>query len=315
MEIRENSRLALTMKWVRTYYSPELGWTIDGKYASEDDVVKLISLACKQFDLETVKNAIVYCRENWKLDIAKETRLSMNRKVMAYETALTNNEDVDKFIADDVLENAAFYCLLGELYDNKGDVLFANYWYQKSALLGYPEGEGKLGLSYHRGYGMTFDDLNDDDIEMTIHMRSDKQALFWLQKAMDDGWDDASRYIGQVKDDMAELERMNNRTLDEMIKDAMQGLGSEQLLLATMYEYGDEEKGVPVDYEEAVYWYEKSLYGITGKYDVCLTIADILENKICDKKRALRYYRKAYLMDNATVLDDSREKLASKLSL
>ena len=56
-------------------------------------------------------------------------------------------------------------------------------------------------------------------------------------------------------------------------------------------EKGDEEKGIPVDYEEAVRWYDKALYGIRiPRESVCKIIADILENKIKDKKRALRYY-------------------------
>lgn len=314
MEIREDSRLALTMKWNLTHYAPEIGWTIDSKYASEDDVVNLICKAYKQFDFETVKKAINYCKENWKKDITSEMRRNMNEKVVSFENALANNEDITPYIADDNQENAAFYCLLGELYDNKGDVLFANYWYQKSALLGYPEGEGKLGLSYHRGYGMTADDLNDDYIKAAIHMRSDKQAIFWLQKALNDGWKDAPRYIKQVHEYMSELEKKENRSLDEIIKDAAQGLGPEQMLLATMYEYGNKEKGIPVNYEEAVYWYEMSLYGAVCECDVCLTIADILENRICDKKRALKYYRMAYLMDNVTFNDNGREKLAAKIT-
>ncbi|MBR2214337.1 MAG: sel1 repeat family protein [Selenomonadaceae bacterium] len=315
MEIRENSKLALTMKWALTHYAPETGWTIDGKYASEQDVVNLISMAYKQFDMEVVKKAIAYFRENWTVNISKETRHGMNKKIMDYEVALADNKDTAEFTSGYAFENAPFYCLLGELYDNKGDVQYANYWYQKSALLGFPEGEGKLGLSYHRGYGMTADDLNDDDIEMAIHMRSDKQALFWLQKAQNDGWEEASRYIDQVKDAMAEQKKKENRTLDEMIKDAAQGIGLEQIELADAYENGDDAKGIPIYHEEAVYWYDKSLYGvIVHEYSTCLLIADILENKICDKKRALKYYRKAYLMDNVIVPDDERQKLLDKIN-
>ena len=313
MEIREDSRLALTMKWALTHYAPEIGWTIDGKHASEDDVVKLISKAYKQFDTEIVKSAIAYCRENWNVNLSKETRHGMNKRVIEYEIALSNNKDTADFTMENTFENAHFYCLLGELYDNKGDVQYANYWYQRSALLGFPEGEGKLGISYHRGYGMTADDLNDADIEMAIHMRSDKQALFWLRKAQNDGWEEAARYIEQVKEDMDEQEKKENRTLDEMIEDAAHGSGTEQMLLASLYEYGDDAKGIPVDYEEAVYWYDRSLYGVVGECDVCLLIADILENKIGDKKRALTYYRRAYLMDNVIISDDERQKMSNKI--
>ncbi|MCR5767258.1 MAG: hypothetical protein K6G45_02060 [Lachnospiraceae bacterium] len=315
MEIRDNSPLALTMKWALTHYTNEAGWIIDGRYASEKEVVELISMAFKQFSSATVKKAIEYLRENWGEHITKETRHSMNKKIMAFETALSNNEDVSAFIADEERANAALYCLLGELYDNKSDVLLANYWYQKSAMLGYPEGEGKLGQSYHRGYGMTADDFygNDCNMEMIMHMRSDEQALFWLQKALDDGWTDAVKCIEQVKEDVAELEKMKNLSLDEMIKEANQGWGPQQMDLADAYENGDESKGIPVDYEKAVYWYKKSLYGIVIEYDICQLIAEILENKIGDKKRALRYYRKAYLVDNVTVLDDGRQKLESKI--
>ena len=174
MEIRDNSPLALTMKWACTHYTIEVGWTIDGRYASEKEVVELISMAFKQFSSDTVKNAVEYFRENWGENITKETRYSMNKKIMAFETALLNNEDVAAFIANEKKDNAALYCLLGELYANKGDVLLANYWYQKSAMLGYPEGEGELGLSYHRGYGMTADDFygDDCDMEMIMHLQS-----------------------------------------------------------------------------------------------------------------------------------------------
>ena len=315
MEIRDNSPLALTMKWACTHYTIEVGWTIDGRYASEKEVVELISMAFKQFSSDTVKNAVVYFRENWGENITKETRYSMNKKKMAFETALLNNEDVAAFIDSEEKDNAALYCLLGELYANKGDVLLANYWYQKSAMLGYPEGEGELGLSYHRGYGMTADDFygDDCDMEMIMHMRSDEQALFWLQKALDDGWANAVKCIEQVKEEMAEFEKMRNLSLDEMIEEAKQGWGLQQMDLAYAYENGDESKGIPVDYEKAVYWYKKSLYGVVIEYDVCRTIAEIMENKIGDKKRALRYYRKAYLMDNGTVLDDGRQKLENKI--
>ena len=85
MEIREDSRLALTMKWALTHYAPEIGWTIDGKYASEDDVVKLISMAYRQFDMEIVRRAIAYCKENWTVDISKETRHIMNKKVRHHQ--------------------------------------------------------------------------------------------------------------------------------------------------------------------------------------------------------------------------------------
>ena len=135
-----------------------------------------------------------------------------------------------------------------------------------------------------------------------------------MQKAQNDGWEEAARYIEQVKVDMAEREKKDNRTLDEMIEDATHGLGIEQIELADAYENGDEAKGIPIDHEKAVYWYNKSLYGvIVHEYSTCLLIADILENKIGDKKRALKYYRKAYLMDNVIVPDDERQQLARKV--
>ena len=315
MEIREGSKLALTMKWAATHYSSEIGWTIDGRYASDDEVIKLISEAFKQFDTKTVKKAVAYCKDNWKLDISQKQRFDMNKKVIAYETALENNEDVTSFIVGESPDDAPFYCLLGRLYDNKSDVPFANYWYQKSALLGYPEGEGRLGLSYHRGYGLTADDLDDEHIEIALHMRSDKQALFWLQKALADGWEDAFRYIAQVNESIAEREKQENRTLDEMIQDAKDGWGPQQIELADAYESGDEAKGIPIDHEEAVYWYNQSLYGsVVHEYSVCLLIADILENKINDKNRALKFYRKAYIMDNVSVPDDERKKLGDKIN-
>lgn len=313
LEIRENSKLALTMKWAATHYSSEIGWTIDGRYASNDEVTKLISDAFKQFDDKTVKKAIAYCEANWKHNLSREQRFEMHKKVMEYETALENNDDVTSFNTDEESENAPFYCLLGRLYDNKSDVQFANYWYQKSALLGYPEGEGRLGLSYHRGYGMTADDLDDEHIEIALHMRSDKQSLFWLKKALTDGWEVAARYIDEVNEYIAKIEKEKNRTLDEMIREAEDGWGPQQIELADAYERGNEEKGIPVDYEEAVYWYNQSLYGIVHKYSVCLLIADILENKVNDNKRALKYYRKAYIMDNFIVPDDERQKLGDKI--
>ena len=217
--------------------------------------------------------------------------MSMNKKVIEFENALMNNEDISAFSFDDTQENAELYSLLGNLYDTKGEVLFANYLYQRSALLGYPEGEGKLGWSYFCGYGLTVDDLNDNDIDISIHMRSDDLALFWLRKAQDDGWEDASRIIDMVKEQMSEREKKKSRTLEEMIEAAVAGFGTEQIELAEAYEKGDEEKGIPVDYEEAVRWYDKALYGIRiPRESVCKIIADILENKIKDKKRALRYY-------------------------
>lgn len=313
LAIRENSKLALTMKWAATRYSNEVGWTIDGRYASEDEVINLISEAFKQFDTKTVKKAVAYCKANWKLDISQKQRFDMHKKVIEYEAALENNGDVTSFIADEMPDDAPLYCLLGELYDNKSDIQFANYWYQKSALLGYPEGEGRLGLSYHRGYGMTADDLDDEHIEIALHMRSDKQALFWLKKALNDGWEDAPRYIEEINEYVAEREQRENRTLDEMIEEAKDGWGPQQLELADAYERGNEEKSIPVDYEKAVYWYNQSLYGIVHEYSVCLLIADILENKINDNKRALKYYRKAYIMDNYIVPDDERKKLSDKI--
>lgn len=79
------------------------------------------------------------------------------------------SQNISVFSFDDTQENAELYSLLGNLYDTKGEVLFANYLYQRSALLGYPEGEGKLGWSYFCGYGLTVDDLNDNDIDISIH--------------------------------------------------------------------------------------------------------------------------------------------------
>lgn len=314
MELRADSKLALTMKWAQTQYDQKLGWIIDGKYANEEDVVELVSMAYKQYDLDTVKRAIDYYKKNWKPKISKEKSMSMNKKVIEFENALMNNEDISAFSFDDTQENAELYSLLGNLYDTKGEVLFANYLYQRSALLGYPEGEGKLGWSYFCGYGLTVDDLNDNDIDISIHMRSDDLALFWLRKAQDDGWEDASRIIDMVKEQMSEREKKKSRTLEEMIEAAVAGFGTEQIELAEAYEKGDEEKGIPVDYEEAVRWYDKALYGIRiPRESVCKIIADILENKIKDKKRALRYYRKAYLLDDMFMHKNEKEVLADKI--
>ena len=230
----------------------QLGWIIDGKYANEEEVIELISMAYKEYDLDTVKRAIDYYKKNWKPKISKEKRMSMNKKVIEFENALMNNEDISAFFFDDTQENAELYSLLGNLYDTKGEVLFANYLYKRSALLGYPEGEGKLGWSYFCGYGLTVDDLNDNDIDISIHMRSDDLALFWLRKAKDDGWEDASRIIDMVKEQMSEREKKKSKTLEEMIEAAVADFGTEQIELAEAYEKGDEEKGIPVDYEEAV---------------------------------------------------------------
>ena len=314
MELREDSKLALTMKWGLTDYDYQIGWTIDGKYASEDEVIELVSMAYNQHDLEIVAQAIDFCKKNWKLTISKDKRMKMNKTFIEFESALINDEDMTAFKVNEESKNGGLYCLLGHLYNNKGDVSFANYWYQKATMLGHPEGEGMLGLSYHFGYGVTGEDINDNDIDIAVHMLSADLSLFWLNKAQKDGWKEATRYIDMVKEGIKDKGKRKKRTKDEMIEAAINGMGPEQMDLAVAYENGDEEKGISIDYEEAVRWYNKALYSIlVPRENVCKIIADILENKIKDKKRALTYYRKAYLLDDLIRTKNEKTVLAEKI--
>ena len=125
---------------------------------------------------------------------------------------------------------------------------------------------------------------------------SNEKALFWLRRSLNDGWQDASRYIDAIVEQQHERE---NASLEDLIEEAENGSGIEQFHLAGLYEIGDETKNIPVDYEEAVYWYKQSLKSSYMPYVlICETIASILEEKIGDKWDAWRYYRKAYCLEN-----------------
>ena len=93
--------------------------------------------------------------------------------------------------------------------------------------------------------------------------------------------------------------KWENTSAEELIAEAKKGSGSARLFLASLYEFGDKKKGIPVDYEESVYWYKESLKASSvPAADICLLIAALLEEKIGDPTEAWEFYRKAYCLEN-----------------
>lgn len=71
---------------------------------------------------------------------------------------------------------------------------------------------------------------------------------------------------------------------EELIKRAENGTGMARFVLGTMYEMGDEEENVPVNYGKALYWYKRSMEDpdMPAK-DVCVIIAFLLKDNIGNK--------------------------------
>ena len=101
-----------------------------------------------------------------------------------------------------------------------------------------------------------------------------------------------------------------NTTLEDLMEEAKNGSCMECFHLGNLYETGDKKKNISVDYEEAVYWYKKSLKSsYMPAADICRLIAALLEEKIGDIGEAWEFYRKAYCLERK----ENRPALLAKI--
>lgn len=101
--------------------------------------------------------------------------------------------------------------------------------------------------------------------------------------------------LASVKEQQKKWE---NASTEELIAEAKNGSGMACFHLGDLYETGDKKRNIPVDYEEAVYWYKESLKSsYIPAADICHLIATLLEEKIEDNIEAWEFYRKAYCLE------------------
>lgn len=89
-----------------------------------------------------------------------------------------------------------------------------------------------------------------------------------------------------------------NTALEDLMEEAKSGSCMACFHLGELYETGDKKRNLPIDYEEAVYWYKESLKSsYMPAAEICRRIASLLEEKIGDKGEAWEFYRKAYCLE------------------
>jgi TPR repeat protein len=181
------------------------------------------------------------------------------------------------FIINKVYEhNTQKYYATGEKYFEEKNYEEAVKWYRKSAEREYALAQGKLGLMYVNGYGVT------QDYE---------EALKWYRKSAEQGNADAQYILGIAYQNGYGVTQDYEEAVNWYRKSAEQGNAYGQCNLGSMYANGN---GVTQDYEEAVKWYRKSAeqgdanaqynlgnmyyygYGVTRNY-----------------KEAIKWYRKS----------------------
>ena len=207
------SRLELTMAIAMTKYTNGV-WTLEGNPMPEEGMLLLIYSAFPEYGEALAQRAIEYIKTKWNGFITKDTMKQMNEDFMAYEAAYVEETRTHQTQSTDDKEDARFYCFLGELYDNKGKVRIANYWFQRAAMLGDAEGEGRMGLSYHRGYGIIPEDLRPDNVLEVTRWLDDEKAMLWLRRAQQHGWSEATRYIEDTQEEIEEREQYTKQMLE-----------------------------------------------------------------------------------------------------
>ena len=311
MNTSENNETTSKINWGSISFLPEIGWTMDTKNASDEEICDLISTNYGHFKPETIKKAVFYLKSHWNTPIEKSELTNMTKKIIEFENVIQNNENISHNKDDN--DNGELYCLLGELYGDKNEIPNANYYYQKSAILGFPKGEERLGIAYHKAYQNIDKNHISKHSNITMLSTSKKQALFWLNRALNNGVKEASEHINEIQKHCEIAKTSDDYETNRMIDNIEDGYSSQHFELACIYHAGDKTTGIPVDYEEAAYWYKKSLYIVDIKTNICLTIAKLYENQLDNEFIALNYYRKAYLMDDIKMSVEERKKLLSKI--
>jgi len=106
--------------------------------------------------------------------------------------------------------------------------------------LGFAPAQVNLGLMYQEGKAFP---------------RDDKQAVFWYQKAADQGDRQAQYNLGVMYEKGRGVSKDDQQAVSWYQKAAEQGLAHAQHNLGNMYFYGN---GVPQDDQQAVSWYQKA---------------------------------------------------------
>ncbi len=211
---------------------------------------------------------------------------------------------------------AKYACAL--MYD-KGLYMAVNkekalYWYEQAALQGDTESQFQCGRRYEAGEGAAVDQeragqwyrkaaegrhcgaqLACGKIYIGKGTVEDKrEALYWLEKAAEQGSAEASGLAERVTFELAQFR------LGELEKLASRGDADAGYDCAGMYRRGE---GTAVDREKAFYWYEKAaLQGHAKAQYECGNILKNGEGREPDPEKALYWYEKAAEQDHEDAL-------------
>lgn len=172
----------------------------------------------------------------------------------------------------------------------KGDFKSAFELFEKLAIAGNASAQTNLGVMYILGQCVP---------------KSAQKALYWLEKAADQGVEVAKTYISKLK---AEEAANNNKGLfDEALslyksgrlKEALeifealaeQGHVMSQFIVGNMYDFGE---SVPRDYEQAFIWYKKAAEQghPDAEYNLAVFYADGKGTKR-DYEKAIEWFSKS----------------------
>jgi TPR repeat protein len=133
-------------------------------------------------------------------------------------------------------------------------------WFTKAAEQGYAEAQNNLGRMYSAGRGIVRDESEALDNALANKvlghdLGNDDVAVFWFQKAAEQGHADAQCNLGVMYENAKGVERNLTQAVDWYRKSAEQGSVCGQFHLGYAY---DDGFGVPQHRAEAAVWYRKA---------------------------------------------------------
>lgn len=209
-----------------------------------------------------------------------EAAESFMRESLSFEDNLKEAEDGDE---DAMGEVALAYLNGDEDEDVEPDPEKAAYWFRKQAELDNPTGCFNLGILYLKGKGVE---------------QSFEQTLFWMQKAEENGDDDAKGIIS-LSSNILDLQKK----AESGDPKAMAELAGQ--LMAVGNKIGEDEEEEDVFYRKGLEWAKKSERAGAAEAMFVLGLAyDHGRGVEEDKKKAAEYYRRGADMGNADCMNN-----------
>ena len=176
--------------------------------------------------------------------------------------------------------NALAQSMLGQHYENEGQIDKALPWYQKAAEQGEVNAQFQLGSIYHEKEDYT-------------------QAFYWIVKAAKQGNIDAKWVVGLYYKKGLGVKKNLELAFKYLKEAAKAGYIDAMYELADFYHEG---VGTNKNLHKALYWCEKVARKGNAEAQLYLALMYHLENEIKDDEAAFYWFQKAADQDNARAM-------------